>query len=249
MTEPNLQVPRELRRGGKLEDEAYAQSSALQLIDLICDCLEVPDLGNASVLDMGCGYRLAQTMLRNNVPIGHYSGLDVYHELIAYLQENVNDERFEFHPLNLHNEMYNPGGELLSADFQLPVPEASFDIICLFSVFTHLAPHDYSAMLKMLRRYVKPGGGLLFSLFVYETTAGGLGFIDKISTGLNISATDIENWSGPPAFKDWDPQQPLKWAIYSREHALELVEGTGWKVESLNDPRTYIQHHMLCTPE
>jgi SAM-dependent methyltransferase len=248
MTNSLLSVPRELRRGGKLNDEDEAQATAIELINLISSRLDLPDLGDVSILDMGCGYRLAQALLGNNLPIERYTGLDVYGELIEYMQENVQDERFEFHALNLHNEMYNPAGELLTEDFQLPVPESTFDIICLFSVFTHLAPHDYSSMLKMLRRYIKPGGKILFSLFVFETTPGGLGFIDHFSAGLGLSDADIEKWSGPPDFKDWDPEQPLKWAIYSRQNALRLVEGTGWQVDSLNYPESFIQHYMICSP-
>ena len=243
-----LRVPQELRRGGKLYDEEIAEDYAAKIIDLVASYAGVPDLRDLSVLDFGCGYRLAQTLLRRSLPIGRYAGVDVYRELMEYLQANVREPNFEFHAFDLHNEMYNPDGQMLSADLQLPVREASFDMICLFSVFTHLAPHDYAPMLKMLRRYVKPGGKLLYSLFVYETTPGGLGFIDKISAGLNLKPEHIENWEGPPDFRDWDPKQPLKWAIYSRKHALELVEGTGWEVEALNDPLEFIQHQMVCRP-
>jgi hypothetical protein len=43
-----------------------------------------------------------------------------------------------------------------------------FDLICLFSVFTHLAPHDYVAMLRLLRRHATPDARLIFSLFVRD---------------------------------------------------------------------------------
>ena len=60
-------------------------------------------------------------------------------------------------------------------------------------------------------------------------------------------AKAIEN-PGPPDFKDMVPNQPLKAAVYSRKHALELVESTGWEVESLNEPAEEIQHYMVCKP-
>jgi hypothetical protein len=37
-------------------------------------------------------------------------------------------------------------------------------------------------------------------------------------------------------------EQPIKVAMYSREHALRLLENTGWEVESLNDPVEEMQH-------
>ncbi len=243
-----LNVPREFRRGGKANDEDDSVSSGVDLINLMCRNFGLDDLGSQRVLDMGCGVKLVQAFLGNELPVGHYAGVDVFPEQIEFLQQNVSDPRFEFHSLDLHNDMYNPEGERLTGNTQLPVEEGSFDIVCLFSVFTHLAPHDYVSMLQMLRRYVKPGGKLLYSLFVFETTEGGMGFMDHISQNLELSDEQVANWPGPPDFKDWDPEQPLKWAIYSRENALKLVEGTGWEVESLNDPETAIQHYMICRP-
>ena len=154
--------------------------------------------------------------------------------------------------------MYNPQGEPLSAATRLPIEENSFDIICLFSVFTHLAPHDYVAMLQMLRRYVKPEGKIIFSLFVNETTKGGRGYIDDIDKLWRSRPEKLDSFkevfekglekAGPPDFIDYDRSQPLRWAIYSRENALRLVNGTGWEVESLNDPEEAIQHYMVCKP-
>jgi SAM-dependent methyltransferase len=43
-----------------------------------------------------------------------------------------------------------------------------FDVISLFSVFTHLAPHDFPAMLRALRPCAARDGRLIFSLFINE---------------------------------------------------------------------------------
>ncbi len=258
MSDLVLKVPLELRRGGKLHDEAASVKSGLQLIQLMCRNFGVRDLGESSVLDMGCGCKLAQAILHHDLPIGRYVGIDVFSDLIAFLQSNVLDPRFSFHVQNTHNQMYNPEGELLSAASRLPIDEESFDIICLFSVFTHLAPHDYVAMLRMLRRYVKPGGRIIFSLFINETTSGGLGYIDDINKLWKKQPKKLDAYrevfeqglrsAGPPDFVDYDRSQPLRWAIYSRENALRLIKGTGWEVASLNDPEEAIQHYMICKP-
>lgn len=258
MPERILKVPRRFRRGGKAHDEDESVESGLHLVQLMCRRFNLPDLGNSAVLDMGCGCKLVQAILDNDLPIGSYVGLDVFRELIEFLQTNVADPRFSFHALNTHNAMYNKDGEPLSADTQLPVPEYSFDIICLFSVFTHLAPHDYVAMLQMLRRYIKPGGKLIFSLFLLEKTANGLGMVDGFHKNLAANADLMSKFEsalrarlgeeGALDFVDYDPSDPLHWALYSRQNALRLVQGTGWEVESLNDPETSIQHYMICKP-
>lgn len=251
-------VPAEFRRGNYNKDEQREVNSAVQLIKLICTRLNIPDLGATRLLDIGCGTKLVQAIIDREFPIEHYAGVDVFPELIRFLQTNVADPRFSFHLLNAQNEMYNPEGEPLTASTTLPVEEHSFDVITLFSVFTHLAPHDYVAMLQMLRRYIKPEGRILFSLFVNETTPGGQGYLDHWTRNMNeqqnIDPSFTEAFtaaaSNPkvPDFFDAIPSQPLKIAMYSREHALRLVEGTGWAVETLNDPEAAIQHFMICKP-
>lgn len=251
MSELALHVPRQLRRGGRAADEADSVNSGYELIRLMCNKLGVASLKGKKVLDMGCGTKLVQAILTRELAVGRYVGCDVYRDMIEFLKDNVKDQRFEFHPLNFHNEMYNPDGEPLSAESLLPVHENDFDIICLFSVFTHLAPDDYSAMLKMLRRYIKPGGHLLYSLFVNELTESGYGWMDRVLPHIVEKLNTDEELPivEPRDFIDWVPGKPLLRASYSRRYALQLVEGTGWQVESLNDPEEYIQHYMVCTPQ
>lgn len=261
MTDLVLSVPKELRRGHSRWNEAASVAEGVALIELICRNLGIADFGNSRVLDMGCGSKLVQAILDRGLPLHHYTGVDIFPDLIDFLQDNVADPRFNFELLNSQNAMYNPDGEPLTANTRLAAAEHSFDIICLFSVFTHLAPHDYVAMLHMLRRYVKPDGRLIFSLFVNETTAGGLGYMDTFQKnwkGDYSKATHAEqhqkfledavNAGGPPDFFDVYPAHPLKVAMYSRDYALRLVENTGWEVASLNEPEKYIQHYMICRP-
>jgi SAM-dependent methyltransferase len=254
-----FKVPQELRRGNKRHNEEKSVAQGVELIKLMCRNFGIANFGESSVLDMGCGCKLVQAILDRKLPLGRYVGVDVFPDLINFLNTNVTDPRFSFHVYNTHNEMYNPHGEPLSANTRLPLDEHSFDFICLFSVFTHLAPHDYVAMLKMLRRYIKPGGKLIFSLFVNELTQGGHGHLDKYNRDWeNAKDNRLEQHKeafvaaakadGPPDFLDFYPAQPLKCALYSRENALRLVENTGWEIESLNDPEECIQHYMICKP-
>ncbi len=255
MFEEMFEVPSALRRGALRNDQPRHLDSAYQLLNLMCRELALPDLAQQTVLDMGCGTKLVQAVLTRNLPMGRYIGVDVARSTIDYLREEVDDSRFEFHQANTHNAMYNPDGEPLASAPALPVAQDSVDIICLFSVFTHLAPHDYADMLVYLRPYIRPGGHLLYSLFVNETTVGGHGYVDKLAgalqaKGKSLDPEAVRRWreQGPPAFVDDDPSRPLLRAMYSRQHALDLVQGTGWAVESLNDPEPGVQHFMICRP-
>ena len=252
MTDQVFSVPQEFRRGGKKKREGESVDSGFTLIELMSRQLGLPDLSTINLLDMGCGNKFVQAILERGLPIGSYVGIDIHPGLIEYLQENVKDERFTFFKSNTHNDMYNPEGEPLSKETRLPVAEESFDLICLFSVFTHLAPHDYVLMLELMRRYIKPDGRLIFSLFVNEVTEGGHGFVDKMSAAFAAALTEEDlkaGLKGPKDFVDWYPEKPLWRAVYSRDNAIRLVEGTGWEIESLNDPEEEVQHYMVCKPK
>jgi hypothetical protein len=85
---------------------------------------------------------------------------------------------------------------------------------------------------------------------VNELTPGGHGLIDGVQRNLDPEqrARQAAAPAPVPDFVDAGPGT-LQWALYSRKHALALIEGTGWRVESLNDPEEYIQHYFVCRPE
>lgn len=251
MSELKLHVPEEFRRGGRKEREQDSVRSGANLIRLMCEKFGIADMGNTELLDMGCGNKFVQAILTDDLPIKRYVGIDIHPGLIEFLQSNVSDDRFTFHVSNSENDMYNPEGEPLSENTRLPLEEASFDVICLFSVFTHIAPHDYVEMLRLMRRYIKPHGRIFFSLFINEATEGGHGFVDEMSKGFagKLSEKDLEaGLQGPKDFVDWHPERPLWRAVYSRKNAIDLVAGTGWEIESVNDPEEDVQHYMICKP-
>jgi SAM-dependent methyltransferase len=240
-----LVVPPHLHRNA-IPDGVAALDGAVWLIDHMCGHIAVPDLGRLDVLDFGCGVRFTQAIVNRGVPIGHYVGVDVSPEVVDFLQANVSDPRLEHFRLDAHNDRYNPTGRPLA---ELSVPEIEgrrFDLICLFSVFTHLSPPDYVAMLELLRRYISDDGSLFYTLFVNEVTEGGHGYIDKLN---QASAARAAGAGEPPDFVDASPAEPLMAAVYSRRHALTLIEGTGWKLRSLSPPNIHgLQHHIVCTP-
>ena len=247
-----LGVPGQLRRNRE-SDATVALDAAVWLIDHMSSHVGVSDLGALEVLDVGCGFRFTQAFLERGIPIGHYVGVDAAKEVIDFLRGNVDDPRLEFVHLDAHNALYNPTGVPLSA---LTIPELqgrTFDLVCLFSVFTHLAPHDYVAMLELLRRYAKPDTRLFFTVFIDELTEGGFGYMDRVHRAIaeqpDLVADDTP--ATPPGsvdFVDLDPARPLHVAMYSRRHALELIDGTGWRVLDLAPPDRHLQHHMVCAP-
>jgi SAM-dependent methyltransferase len=224
----------------------------------MCAHLGLDDLGDSEVLDFGCGVKFTQALINQHIPIKRYVGIDVEPEMIAFLQQHVTDPRFEYHHIDAHSELYNPGGMLLSETTLLPIDGLTFDVICLFSVFTHLAPHDYRTILRLLRRFAKPNGRLFFTLYINERTDGGHGLMDNWHEILSqLPPQELaryveehrEDARPIESFRDLDPAQPLNWAVYSERYARELIQNSGWHALSLSPPDEYIQHHFVCVRE
>jgi SAM-dependent methyltransferase len=251
---PTLVIPRKFNRSGYRNVDRTTES-ALFLIAHVCRLLGIDDLADNDVLDVGCGTKFTDAFINQDVAIKSYVGVDVYSEMIAFLHEKVTDPRFEYHHIDVKNELYNPDAPPMTETTDLGVGDRTFDVIWLFSVFTHLAPHDYRTMLKLLRRRIRPDGRLIYTLFVDELTEGGHGFTDHVHRALSDGHS-----TGPAGddsrtlirdvrpFVDVDPEHPLRCALYSREHAYELIEGTGWQPLELLPPNEYAQHHFVCAP-
>jgi SAM-dependent methyltransferase len=253
---PTLEIPGRFNRSTTaLRDPAAAEESALFLIQHVCRTLGVANLSDHEVLDVGCGTKFTQALINHGLPIKRYVGVDLYAEMIDFLRENVADARFEYHDIDVRNEAYNPDAPPMTVETDLGVGASSFDLIWLFSVFTHMGPPDYHTMLRLLRRYVRPNGRLIYTLFIDELTDGGYGYIDQMQRVLSATGTDgsddrsATEWiRDVKPFVDVDPEHPLRWALYSREYAYELIEGTGWTPMALLPPNEFAQHHFICAP-
>jgi SAM-dependent methyltransferase len=237
-----LVVPRQLQRSVR-KDEEFAIRSARAMLRDLASLLGLADLGDVSVLDVGCGVKFTQVLVNDELPIGRYVGIDVHEPLIEFLREHVADERFEYHHVDLRNDRYNPDGERMTAGTRLPVPEAAFDLICLFSVFTHLNPDDYVSMLTTLRRHVARDGHLVYSLYLDQLSEGGHGLMDAWSRKMGPRSV-----GKTVDFRDLTPGEPLKQALYTESYARALVEGTGWELERIIEPTEFVQHQFLCRP-
>jgi len=213
-------VPVRFRRGSLTGDQKASVDSAIAMIKLTSHQLGVPDLSQTTILDIGCGTKFTQAFYGRKVPVKRYHGVDVDPELIGFLASAVKDERFSFRHIDVYNERYHHSGKPLSAETDLGIGDETFDLICLFSVFTHLVPSDFRAMLELARKHIAPTGTLIFTAFIDDTIAGD--------------------------FLDRDPKQPLLLAIYREAAVREFARLTGWSIKKILLPGA--QHWILCTP-
>ncbi len=144
--------------------------------------------------------------------------------------------------MNFHNARYNPDGVKMTAETRLPVGDRFFDLICGFSLFTHLDPDDFQVMLAIMRRHAAPHTRLVFTVFLDERTGGGHGLVDRYHRALG---DDI----GPHLpYRDFAPDDVLRVALYSEEYARELVDRSDWALLAIDEPTPYAQHIFTLAP-
>jgi hypothetical protein len=237
-----IEVPTGFQRSRRWESERVQESAHALITDLL-ERVGRSDFSDMHILDVGCGVKFTQYLVNHEVPIGSYTGLDVYQLLIEFLRAEVTDPRFQFHHLNFHNARYNPGGVKMSTDQPLPLGDRTFDIICAYSLFTHLEPGDFRTMLTLLRRHARPDTRVFYTAFIDELTAGGHGLIDKYAQRFGAQLAGRTD-----GYRDFTPDDPLRQTLYTESYIRELTEGTGWLIEGIAEPTPYAQHLLTVRP-
>lgn len=158
------------RLGGKefKDDDFFLASARAEARRLRDHCGFNPD---RSVLDMGCGVaRLAIGVLAEFGEIGSYTGIDVDEDCVRWCQRHIQSAHpnFTFARVDVQNQRYNPDGALLDGAFRFPWADEAFDVIYLYSVFSHMMPDDMVPYLGEFRRLLKKQGTVFMTAFVEE---------------------------------------------------------------------------------
>jgi SAM-dependent methyltransferase len=105
-----------------------------------------------SVVEIGCGAGKLAIPLSREHP-GPYLGVDLVPDLVDYARAKCArpDWRFE-----------------VVSGLSVPAADESADMVCLFSVFTHMLHEQTFIYLKDIRRVLKPGGRIVFSFLEFR---------------------------------------------------------------------------------
>jgi len=219
-----LEVPENLQRNASGVAAAGYEHTGETLINLVMRRTGINSLSEKDVLDVGCGVRFTQAIINRSIRVKSYTGVETHKPIVDFLNEKVAayDDRFRFIHWNVYNAMYNSTGIQMSPSTPFPLTQR-FDLIWLFSVFTHLSPADAVAMLEILRRHIRNDGKLFFSAFIDDDLVG---------------------------FEDRVPDAPLLNAFYGKKYMESLVSQTGWAIDGVfeKDESNYIQHYFVCSP-
>jgi SAM-dependent methyltransferase len=129
---------------------------------------------DAMMLDIGCGIgRKTLPLTQYLSPRGFYVGVDIDTRGVTWCSRNITPEhpRFVFFRLDVYNRFYNSGGRIAPGKLVLPFPDNSFDVVALWSVFTHMFPPDIAHYLSEIQRVLKPDGKVAASYFLMNEHA------------------------------------------------------------------------------
>jgi SAM-dependent methyltransferase len=164
--------------------------------EFLCHFVNLADLApDSRVLDIGCGIgRMAVPLTQYLDPDhGSYEGVDPVAGGIDWCARVITPAypNFRFRHLDIRHRLYNPDGAIDGAAVVLPFEAASFDLILMVSVVTHLPAPEVEAYAREVSRLLKPGGRCFLTAFVMDEAAaskrdGGdarLGFVRVLGGG------------------------------------------------------------------
>ena len=199
------------------------ESMGCILFDLVRHCgLE----SDHSVVDVGCGSGRLTVQLSGLLE-GQYLALES--DLVALNQPNALAHRPEW-------RFAAPVG------LSLPVADTSVDMVCFFSVFTHLVHEDSYLYLEEANRVLKPGGKAVMSFLEFEIPAHWAVFENMVSARRNspgshhmhqfVSRDGLNAWAdatGLIVLNTWGGDQcfvPLSGPVKMSDGRIFEKEGT-----------------------
>ncbi len=130
-----------------------------------------------AILDVGCGIGRKTIQLTDYMgPRGRYEGTDLVKAGVDWCTEKITSRfpNFRFTQIDVYNKWYNPTGTQRARDYRFTFPDATFDLLTMGSVFTHMLREDIENYLRESARVLRPGGRALISWFILNDESLGL---------------------------------------------------------------------------
>jgi len=138
------------------------------------------------LIDVGCGSgRLAKPL--STYLKGKYLGIDVVPELVDYAQKLAARPEWRFE---------------IASGLKIPEEDQKADVVCFFSVLTHLLHEESFVYLKDAKRVLKPGGKIVASFLDFRMPSHWPSFENNIKD-IGIGAHPMNVFMCPDMFREW----------------------------------------------
>ena len=162
------------------------------------------------VFDLGCGSGRLAHALSKRFQI-NYLGTDVVAPLLQYAASK-----------SAKNYIF-----VLHRQLTVPAPDASVDIACAFSVFTHLLHDESYIYLEGMRRALKPRGRIIFSFLEFGAPAHWRIFKDTVEAQRQSQLPHLNTFIERSAIDAWSRHLDLS--------VVEFIDGSDkrWSGQAL----------------
>ena len=145
------------------------------------------------LIDVGCGSgRLAKPL--SSYLEGRYLGIDVVPDLVEYARKLVSRSDWRFQ---------------LADGLTIPEADQTADMVCFFSVLTHLLHEESFVYLREARRVLKPGGKIVASFLDFRVRRHWGAFESNIGD-IGIGAQPMNVFMCPEMFREWAKRLELE---------------------------------------
>lgn len=159
---------------------------------------------NDTLVDLGCGTgRLAVHVIPRLGEGGRYIGVDISKTMLARARVLVG-QRIPSPPCSIEFRHQT------TPDFRLP--DKSVDMVCAFSVFTHMEHEDSYLYLRGARKIIKDGGRFIYSCLPMELAGArpifeGQASLDRVDRWNNVRnvTTSRELMDAIARMAGWEP--------------------------------------------
>lgn len=177
------------------------------------------------VLDVGCGIGRKTIGLIGWLKDGSYDGLDINATGINWCKKKIEAKHpnFRFHHADLYNSFYNPKGKYRASEYRFPFDDATFDLVVLGSVFTHMVTAEVRNYFAEIARVSKPGARNIITYFLINDESGRCLREGKSTIPFVKSEAHGGCWIGN--FK-----KPENAVGYDEEEILSLYQQHGFRI-------------------
>jgi len=159
--------PRHLMYDASARDTRTFRENSREFLNYYIDLCGLKP--HESILDVGSGVGRKTIALTQYLDErGRYEGLEIVRKAVDWCTSAITSRypNFRFTHIDVFNEFYNPAGKARPVEYVFPFEAATFDLVVLGSVFTHMRPPDVAHYFREIRRVLKVGGRCLITYFL-----------------------------------------------------------------------------------
>ncbi len=155
---------------------------------------------------------------------GAYEGFDTSEPRIKWCQERITPAfpNFVFRHANLYTKMFNPVGEIRQMDFTFPYPDECFNVVLLYSVFTHMLPSDMEHYFGEIARVLTASGHAFISYFLINSES-----VELLNEGKSVRLGFAHDHGPYRTESDRNPELSI---AYDESYVKGLFERVGLEI-------------------